>query len=150
MIFSSVSFLFYFLPAVLIVYYLTPRRWINCKNFILLAASLFFYIYGEQRLVFVMLFSASADYICALVIERFRQNKYIPKITLAASITVSLSLLGYFKYYGFFSENISRLLGLPAPLVEIALPIGISFYTFQTMSYTIDVYKNRLKAQKTR
>jgi len=148
MVFSSVSFLFYFLPVTLIIYYLVPRKWTNCKNTVLLLASLFFYFYGEQQLVLVMLFSAAVDYVCSLVIEKFRHKKPITKISLVFSLTANIALLGYFKYYDFFAESISQLFGLPTHVAEIALPIGISFYTFQTMSYTIDVYKNRIKAQK--
>lgn len=148
MVFSSVSFLFIFLPTVLIVYYLVPRKWVSCKNAVLLAASLLFYFYGEQLLVFVMLLSAGLDYVWALVIERYRQNKYVPKIALALSIAGSIAILGYFKYAGFFVGNFSRLFGLDEVVLSIALPIGISFYTFQTMSYTIDVYRGGIKAQK--
>ena len=148
MVFSSISFLFYFLPITLIVYYLVPRKWINGKNAVLLAASLFFYFYGEQLLVLVMLGSSFVDYVCSIVIEKYRENKVIPKIALAISLTASLALLGYFKYFNFFTDNFTNLFGMQSIAFRVMLPIGISFYTFQTMSYTIDVYKGQLKAQR--
>ena len=145
MVFSSISFLFYFLPIVIISYYIAPKK---SRNFILLVASLYFYFAGEQLMIWAMLFSSMLDYICSLLVERYRSHRIIPKISLLASVTVNLGLLGYFKYSDFFIKNVNGLFGASIPLLGIALPIGISFYTFQTMSYTIDVYMGNTNAQK--
>ncbi|MCL2816768.1 MAG: MBOAT family protein [Clostridiales bacterium] len=148
MVFSSVSFLYFFLPVTLMVYYAVPRKWISGKNAVLLLASLFFYFWGEQLLVLVMLASAAIDYVNGLVIEKYRQSKVIPQIMLGVSVATNIALLGYFKYFNFFAENFSSFFGIDYRIAQIALPIGISFYTFQTLSYTIDVYRGNLKAQK--
>ncbi|MEA4832194.1 MAG: MBOAT family O-acyltransferase [Oscillospiraceae bacterium] len=145
MVFSSIGFLYVFLPAVLFVYYIAPRR---CRNSILLVFSLAFYYIGEQKLVIIMLFSALTDYCCSIFIERFRNRKAITRIFLCLSLIVNLSLLGYFKYADLFISSFNGVFGTALPLLKIALPIGISFYTFQTMSYTIDVYRGDIKAEK--
>ena len=144
MLFSSIPFLYYFLPAVLLLYFITPKRG---KNFVLLLASLFFYFYGEPIYVFLMIGSSLSAYIHGLLIHRFR-GKPLSKIFLWSSVITSLALLGFFKYSDFFLENLNALTGLEFRLLGLALPIGISFYTFQTLSYTVDVYRGDAAVQK--
>ena len=144
LVFSSITFLFYFLPLVLFCYYLVPYK---LKNFILLLFSLIFYAYGEPVYIFIMLFSCIVDYIHSLIIDKYR-GTYKAKLALISSIVINLSLLGFFKYSDFFISIINKLTNSNIALLNIALPIGISFYTFQTMSYTIDVYRNEAPAQK--
>ena len=144
MLFSSIPFLYYFLPVVLITYYAVPK---SVKNLVLLLASLVFYGWGEPSYVFLMMTSIGLGYIFGLLIEKF-QNTPWAKVFLILSITVSLGFLGYFKYADFFITNFNSATGLALPLVRAALPIGISFYTFQLVSYIIDVYWGRVSAQK--
>ncbi|MGN0168105.1 MAG: MBOAT family O-acyltransferase [Acetatifactor sp.] len=144
MVFSSVVFLFRFLPIFLICYYLAPGR---MKNLILFFGSLFFYAWGEPVYVLLMLFSTVSDYAHGLLIERFRGRK-AAKAALCSSVMVNLFVLGFFKYSDFLIATFNTLAGVSAPLLNLPLPIGISFYTFQTMSYTIDVYRGEVKAQK--
>jgi len=152
MVFSSVSFLFAFLPVVLTGYYLLPRR---MKNSFLLICSFIFYFSSEVWLTWIMLVSIFVDYACALLITRNRLAKRekrttLQKTALLLSLTANLGILFYFKYSGFFVENVNSVLGsfglgeLSWPVKNIALPMGISFYTFQSMSYTIDVYMGRV------
>lgn len=142
MVFSSIPFLYYFLPAVLAVYFLTPRKG---KNAVLLLASLIFYGWGELRLLPLMVFTIVLCYVCGLGIERSRKRK---KLWLLASIVISVGLLGVFKYADFFIGSLNTVTGLKIPLLHLALPVGISFYTFQCLSYTIDVYRGSVPAQK--
>ena len=142
MVFSSIPFLYYFLPAVLAVYFLTPRKG---KNAVLLLASLIFYGWGELRLLPLMVFTIVLCYVCGLGIERSRKRK---KRWLLASIVISVGLLGVFKYADFFIGSLNTVTGLKIPLLHLALPVGISFYTFQCLSYTIDVYRGSVPAQK--
>ena len=142
MVFSSIPFLYYFLPAVLAVYFLTPRKG---KNAVLLLASLIFYGWGELRLLPLMVFTIGLCYVCGLGIERSRNRK---KLWLLASIVISVGQLGVFKYADFFSGSLNAVTGLKIPLLHLALPVGISFYTFQCLSYTIDVYRGSVPAQK--
>lgn len=144
MVFASISFLFYFLPICILIYFLSPNK---LKNAVLLAFSLLFYYFGEQLYVIILLISTILDYTCSLCIERFRGTKKA-KIFLIISIVGNLGMLGFFKYYDFFVSNINSFIGISIPLLKVALPIGISFYTFQTMSYTIDVYRGEVPAQK--
>ena len=144
MLFSSVPFLFYFLPAALILYFLVPGR---LKNFILLLASLFFYAWGEPKYVLLMLVSIVQGYLFGLLVEKHRGEK-ASKLFLALSVLVSLGLLGYFKYADFFLSSVNAVTGLSLPLLKLSLPIGISFYTFQVLSYVIDVYRGETAAQK--
>ncbi|MBR2070729.1 MAG: MBOAT family protein, partial [Clostridia bacterium] len=145
MVFSSIPFLYYFLPVVILVYFLVPRK---AKNYVLLLSSLFFYFYGEQLLVLLMLTTALVDYTMARIIEKFRDSKIIPKLALGFSLLFDLGMLCYFKYVDFFISNFNAVFGMEIPLLNIALPIGISFYTFQTLSYVIDVYRGEVEAQK--
>ena len=144
MLFSSIPFLYYFLPCVLLLYFFTPKR---LKNAVLLLASLIFYAWGEPLYVLLMAVSIASGYILGLLIERFR-NKTLGKLFLILSAAISLGLLGYFKYADFFIANFNAVFGLSVPLLRIALPIGISFYTFQLLSYTIDVYRGTVAAQR--
>ena len=144
MIFSSIPFLYYFLPGVLSVYFLTPRKW---KNTVLLLSSLLFYGWGEPRLLALMVFTIFLFYLCGLAIEHAGQQRR-KKFWLGVSATVSLVLLGLFKYADFFITSLNAVTGLGIPLLKIALPIGISFYTFQCLSYTVDVYRGHVPAQK--
>ena len=144
MLFSSVPFLFYFLPAALILYFLVPGRF---KNFILLLASLFFYAWGEPKYVLLTLVSIVQGYLFGLLVEKHRGEK-ASKLFLALSVLVSLGLLGYFKYADFFLSSVNAVTGLSLPLLKLSLPIGISFYTFQVLSYVIDVYRGETAAQK--
>lgn len=145
MVFSSMLFLWLFLPAVLLVYWLVGDR-IGEKagNIILLVASLFFYAWGEPVYIFLMLFSVLINYVLALLVSWKH-----PKLFLVLDIVANLFLLGYFKYYAFLATYLNKLLpGAPVPMREIGLPLGISFYTFQAMSYVIDVYRGEVRAQK--
>ena len=144
MIFSSIAFLYYFLPLTLIFYFLTPRPF---KNTTLLLASLFFYGWGEPKYVFLMIATVLLGYVFGLLIERYRE-KPISKVFLTLSVLSSLAALGYFKYADFFITNFNAVTGLSIPLLRLALPIGISFYTFQILSYSVDVYRGETKAQK--
>ena len=144
MIFSSIPFLYYFLPAVLLAYFLTPRKG---KNGVLLLFSLIFYGWGEPRLIFVMLLSVALGYFFGLALEKTGEERP-RKLLLALSVLSSLGFLMYYKYTDFFLENINALFGTHLPLLNLALPIGISFYTFQILSYTVDVYRGQVPAQK--
>lgn len=146
MVFSSLIFLFLFLPVVLAVYYLTPRRFRNLALFI---ADLVFYAWGEPMLVILMLVSIIINYIAGILIGINREKKKVAKAIIILDVIVNLGLLGFFKYAGFIGETLNFVLPfLNIPVIQVALPIGISFYTFQTMSYTIDVYRNTVKVQK--
>lgn len=144
MLFSSVPFLFYFLPTVLLVYFLVPKRE---KNGVLLLSSLVFYGWGEPRYLPVMLVSILQGYIFGRLIERFRDTRRA-KLFLVLSVLLSLGTLAYFKYADFMIANLNALTGLSAPLLRLALPVGISFYTFQILSYTVDVYRGTVPAQR--
>ena len=144
LVFSSITFLFYFLPLVLTCYFLSPYK---LKNLTLLVFSLIFYSYGEPKYIFIMIFSCIVDYVHALIIDKNRDT-IKAKVALVSSIFINLSLLVFFKYSDFFISILNSTLNTSIPLLNITLPIGISFYTFQTMSYTIDVYRNDAKVQK--
>ena len=144
MLFSSLPFLFYFLPSVLMVYFLVPR-W--AKNGVLLLSSLIFYGWGEPKYVFLMIATIGLFYGCGLAIEGAKQRTW-KKVWLLVSVVLSLGLLGIFKYADFFLGSFNAVTGLSLPLLKLALPIGISFYTFQCLSYTIDVYRGNVPAQR--
>ena len=145
MVFSSLLFLFIFLPIFLTIYFILPK---NLRNIVLFLGSLVFYAWGEPIYVSIMIFSTVLDYTCGRIINHFREHKFIPKLGLGLSLLGNLGMLGFFKYADFFIENTNNLLGTHWDLLRIALPIGISFYTFQTMSYTIDLYRGNIKVQK--
>ena len=140
MVFSSISFLYYFLPMVLLFYFIVPSKF---KNVVLLIFSLLFYFYGEPKYIWVLILSCVINYIFGLVIE-----KHHKKIYFILDITFNLLLLCYFKYTNFFIQNINNLFSSNLSLIDVVMPIGISFFTFQTMSYVIDVYRGDLKANK--
>ncbi len=144
MLFSSIPFLYYFLPAVLIVYFLVPRV---LKNAVLLVASLVFYAWGEPKLVALMILTILLFYGCGLAIGKAQQRKW-QKVWLVVSAVIGLGFLAVFKYADFFIDSFNAATGLSIPLLRLALPVGISFYTFQCLSYTIDVYRGDAQAQK--
>ena len=147
MLFSSIPFLYYFIPVVMLCYFAVPKC---LKNSVLLLASLFFYAWGEPRFVVLMVISITQGYIAGLWIERFRRKEQYgrSKVILTASVLFSLGMLGYCKYADFFISNVNAVTGLSLPLLKIALPIGISFYTFQILSYVVDVYRGDVPAQR--
>ena len=144
MLFSSITFLYYFLPIVLIIYFLTPKKG---KNLVLMIASFAFYGWGEPVYLLFMLLSVAVHYVLALLIER-HQGRKLAKVWLVLAVTFSLALLGYFKYADFFIQNFNAATGMSLPLLKVALPIGISFYTFQILSYTVDVHRRETPAQR--
>ncbi len=146
MYFSSLLFLFVFLPVVLVIYYILPRKARNC---FLLLSNLIFYGWGEPVLILIMIISIMTNYICGLFIEKYRQNQKRRRAFLILSLVISLGLLAVFKYTAFLSDILRQLPPFSfMPKISIPLPIGISFYTFQTISYTIDVYRGDTKAQR--
>ena len=142
MVFSSITFLFYFLPIVLGIYYIVPNK---AKNLVLLIASLFFYFYGEPTYVIIMVLSIVLTYVFGLLMDKYPNHK---KTFLTLSIIVSVGILVYFKYFNFLMDNINMFIGGKIDFIYVALPIGISFYTFQLISYIIDVYRGDAKVQK--
>ena len=145
MLFSSIPFLYYFLPLVLAVYFLVPR---GLKNAVLFASSLLFYAWGEPRFCLFMLLSILQGSVFGRLIEKNAENRKWSKIFLTASVLLSLGLLGYCKYADFFISSLNAVTGLSLKLLRVALPIGISFYTFQILSYVVDVYRGDVPAQK--
>ena len=145
MVFSSIPFLYVFLPVVLLIYFLCPM---SRKNLVLMVSGFLFYAWGEPVYVLLMLFSTLLDYTAGRVMERYRENPKIRKAALLTSVIINLSLLAVFKYSSFLVENINALFGISLFNPDLPLPIGISFYTFQSMSYTIDLYRGDTKMQK--
>nr|WP_325215728.1 MBOAT family protein [uncultured Oscillibacter sp.] len=145
MVFSSLTFLFGYLPLTLALYFLTPLR---RRNFVLLVTSLFFYGWGEPVYVGVMFLSIFIDYIHGLLVERFRSRDRLARWFVGQSVVFNLLLLGFFKYWDFVAANLSLLPGVKIPQLGLPLPLGISFFTFQTMSYTIDVYRRDAPVQR--
>ena len=146
MVFSSIGFLFFFLPALFVIYYIVPRRFREIRNFVLLGFSLFFYAYGGPRFLALMLASISINYICGLFVSKSHKEQ-TRRFFLAAAVVLGLGLLGWFKYSGFLAETINAL-GTSLPIPHVTLPIGISFYTFQGLSYVIDVYRGESEPMK--
>lgn len=144
MVFANLFFLYIFLPVNLILYYAT--RSYAVRNFVLVAMSFLFYAWGEPVWVLLLLASGFMVWFCSLLVERFAGTRR-GKAALIFAVTISLSLLGIFKYSGFLIENINAVLPLPLPVPQFSLPIGISFYTFQMISYIVDVYRGDVKAQ---
>lgn len=144
MLFSSIPFLFYFLPIVLLLYFTVPKTF---KNVVLLVSSLFFYGWGEPKYVTLMIISILMGYIFGLLIEQNIDNTK-SKILIIISAIFNLLVLGYFKYVDFFIDSFNHITGLSIPFLKVSLPVGISFYTFQILSYTIDVYRGQTKAQR--
>ncbi len=145
MVFSSTIFLCIYLPLVLLGYYICPKRG---RNLFLLIVSLVFYAWGEPKYVFLMIFSILINYIFGRLMDKSRGNGKRLRLLLVLSVVIDLGLLGFFKYTDFIISNVNAIFGTGFDLLNIALPIGISFYTFQAMSYTIDVYRDDVKVQK--
>ena len=144
MLFSSIPFLYYFLPAVLLVYFAVPKA---AKNAVLLLSSLIFYGWGEPKYVILMIATIAAFYGCGLAIGSAKSQQ-AKRIWLTVSVVIGITLLTVFKYADFFLQSFAAVTGLSVPLLKLALPIGISFYTFQCMSYVVDVYRGDTAAQK--
>lgn len=144
MVFSSIEFMYVFLPLTILVYFIVPKRF---KNICLLLFSLVFYAFGEPVYIVLMLFSSVVDFVNGLLVERY-QGRVLSKVFLIISILINIGLLAVFKYYGLIIEGVNGLFGLELVAHDLPLPIGISFYTFQTMSYTIDVYRGNTRAQR--
>ena len=145
MVFSSLTFLFAYLPITLLLYFLVPLRW---RNFVLLVVSLFFYGWGEPVYITIMFLSIFIDYSHGLLVEKYRRRDKVARYFVGQSVVFNLLLLGFFKYWDFLAVNLSAIPGIELPVLGVPLPIGISFFTFQTMSYTIDVYRQDAPAQK--
>ncbi len=143
MLFSGLPFLYYFLPVVLLLYFIAPKC---LKNTVLLIFSLFFYAWGEPKIVLIMIASILVGYVSGLLIEAFRCSKGA-KAVMIVSVLFQVGCLVYYKYMDFFIDNFNYVFGTEVPLLKIALPVGISFYTFQILSYTVDIYRGE-KAQK--
>jgi len=149
MLFSSVTFLCFYLPATLAAYFLIPRTALGgrARNYLLLAASLLFYFLGEPVYTLLLLFSSVSDWLHGIYIENHRGTK-AAKNALISAIIINLLMLGFFKYIDFIITTVNGILGTDIPLVNVPLPLGISFFTFQTMSYSIDVYRGEAKAKR--
>ena len=145
MVFSSLSFLTLFLPLTILLYFAVPRRF---RNLLLFLASLIFYAWGEPVYIVLMLFSSVVDYSHGLLMEKFDGRPGVRRVLLISSVAINLSLLGFFKYAGLVVSTLNAALSLSIPVPSVALPVGISFYTFQTMSYSIDVYRRNCPAQR--
>ena len=140
MLFTSISFLYYFLPIVLIAYFIVPKK---AKNFVLFIASMAFYFYGEPKYIFLMLAEIFIAYVGAILIDKYKK-----KSILAVILAIHIGLLVFFKYTDFLIANINNIFGAKIDLLQLALPIGISFYTFQIISYEIDVFRGNVKVQR--
>lgn len=147
MVFSTPTFIFAFLPIILIIYYSSPLK---TRNLILFLASLVFYAWGEPVYITIMLFSTVFDYVNGILIVKYQELNQVrrARLVLINSIVINLSILAFFKYSNFFITNVNHIFSSDISLLNLTLPIGISFYTFQTMSYTIDVYRKDVDAQK--
>ena len=145
MLFCSLTFIFIFLPLTLFLYYVVPKKHVNIRNFILLIMSLFFYSWGEPKYIFLMLISIIFNYFIGLFIDKFKKYK---KLILLLGVTINIVLLIYFKYLGLFVNTFNNIFNQSINVPQIILPIGISFYSFQILSYIIDVYRGTTKVQK--
>ena len=145
MVFSSLTFLFAYLPITLLLYFMVPLAW---RNLVLLVVSLFFYGWGEPVYIVIMFVSILIDYTHGLLVEKYRHDDRKARWFVGQSVVFNLLLLGFFKYWDFLAANLSLIPGISVPQLGIPLPIGISFFTFQTMSYTIDVYRQDAPVQR--
>ncbi|GAA0121006.1 hypothetical protein UT300018_03220 [Clostridium faecium] len=145
MVFSSLIFIFLFLPLTIFIYYISPRK---LRNLVLLIVSLIFYAWGEPLYILIMIFSTVFDYINGLLMDKYRGRRKITRAVFINSIVINLGILCFFKYYGFVVDNINSIFSLNLNASTLPLPVGISFYTFQTMSYAIDVYLDKVPVQK--
>lgn len=148
MLFSSTDFLFFFLPITLFIYFVFLRKTKKVKNYFLLLMSLFFYSYGEPKLVLLLITSIVTNYIYGLLIDKYREKKGVSKLIIILMLMTNLGILMVFKYLGFFVSNINEIFKTAITIPNIVLPIGISFYTFQAISYVIDVYRGKGQVQK--
>ena len=148
MLFASTVFIFEFLPAVLLLYYVVLKKFRTAQNILLLVASLLFYAWGEPKYVLIMILSIIVNYLFGLLVDKFRQSKAKSRLVIALTVVFNLGVLYIFKYLMFTIENINSIAGLHLSVPNIVLPIGISFFTFQAMSYVIDVYREKGEAQK--
>lgn len=148
MVFSSLSFIYIFLPVCILLYFLAAKS-IRQKNVVLLMMSLIFYAWGEPKWIVLMVISTAVEYVGARLIDKYRTEKpALAKTALAVSVTVALSFLFIFKYYDFFASNFNHITGAGLHKLGLTLPIGISFYTFQTVTYIVDVYREKVPVQK--
>ncbi|MGF7060201.1 MBOAT family O-acyltransferase [Brassicibacter mesophilus] len=145
MVFSSLIFIVMFLPVTIFIYYISPRF---LRNLVFLAASLVFYAWGEPVYILIMVFSTVFDYTNGMLIDKYRQRKKIARAVLINSVVVNLGILCFFKYYSFIVSNINHVFNQDLALLDLPLPLGISFYTFQTLSYVVDVYLDKVPVQK--
>lgn len=148
MLFASTVFIFAFLPAVLLLYYVVLKKFRTAQNILLLVASLLFYAWGEPKYVLIMILSIIVNYLFGLLVDKFRASKTKSRLVIALTVVFNLGVLYIFKYLMFTIENINSIAGLHLSVPNIVLPIGISFFTFQAMSYVIDVYREKGEAQK--
>ncbi len=150
MVFSSLEFIFFYLPTVLLIYFLIPSKFLAARNFALLTVSLLFYGWSEPTYIWIMVLSIVVDYTCGRLVSKYKQtNPRLAKTALIASIVINLSILGFFKYADFIIENLSVIpIFSNLKPIGVPLPVGISFYTFQTMSYTLDLYLGEARVQK--
>ncbi len=146
MVFSSLTFLFAFLPITLILYYLMPNN--KIQNVVILISGIVFYAWGEPLYVFVMLLSTAIDYCAGLIMHKYDDRPKVRLVCLIISLVMNIGLLSVFKYLGFIINSANAWFGLSIPNPNLPLPIGISFFTFQSMSYTIDLYRRNIKVQK--
>lgn len=145
MLFSSLVFLFIFLPLVIFCYYIIPKK---ARNLVLLIFSLFFYAYGEPKYIFIMILSISINYTMGLLVDMYRNRKGVIKALISLTVVLNISIIGYYKYANFLIVNLNEVLGSNYDFLNIVMPIGISFFTFQGLSYVIDVYRGDGKVQK--
>lgn len=145
MVFSSLLFMFIYLPAVLAIYYISPVKW---RNLILFVSNMIFYGWGEPVYILLMLLSITVNFVNGILIDKYRENDRRARLILTLNVVINLALLGFFKYYDLIAETLSLLPFISIPPLGLGLPIGISFYTFQTMSYPIDVYRGDAGVQK--
>ena len=148
MVFTSLTFLFIFLPISLILYFIMPKRHINAKNVVLLILNLIFYAYGEPKNCIIMIISITANYFFGLLADKDSENKILPKLALILSVFFNIGILIYYKYSTFIFNNLYNIFGISIPWAEVVKPIGISFFTFQGLSYIIDVYRGNTQSQK--
>lgn len=145
MVFSSLTFLFYFLPAMIVIYFLAPDK---LKNLVMIIASFVFYAWGEIKFIPIMFLLSIEDFVCAKLMEKHRDNKKQRRIYMLISVCSNLGVLIFFKYTNFFMNNIFGLFGLESPFIQVILPIGVSFNSFQSISYAIDVYRGTTSCEK--
>lgn len=145
MVFSSLTFLFYFLPAIIVIYFLFPDK---LKNLVMIIASFLFFAWGEIKYIPIMLLLSVVDFVCAKQMEKHRSNKKKRRNYMLIAVSINLGVLIYYKYTNFFMSNIFGLFGMESPFIKIILPIGVSFNSFQSISYAIDVYRGTTSCEK--